>query len=48
MLQIINIKTGLNKFIDYTDWSIGDIAEIYDFYSGHKDYLLEIEGVFEL
>ena len=45
MYKITHNKSKLSKLVNWDDFSIGDIAVIYEFYSNNEDYSIDVVEV---
>lgn len=41
-VRIINIKSNLSKIIDLDKYKVSEAIKIFNFYSLHKTYLIEM------
>lgn len=41
-IKITNVKSNLSKFIDLDNYKVGEAIRIFNFYSLHKTYLIEM------
>lgn len=41
-IKITNVKSNLSKIIDLDNYKVGEAIKMFNFYSLHKTYLIEM------